>query len=112
MRPALVLIDLQRDYLDRVGLLPVEAELVANVAKLLNLCRQYSVPVFHVMTLVHADGSNRMPHWVKQHRWDCLAGTPGARLSAGALTREWRIWSWSGDCPGNCAKTCRADLSG
>lgn len=79
MRPALVLIDLQRDYLDRVGLLPVEAELVANVAKLLNLCRQYSVPVFHVMTLVHADGANRMPHWVKQHRWDCLVGTPGAQ---------------------------------
>jgi alpha-ketoglutaric semialdehyde dehydrogenase len=31
----------------------------------------------HVMTLVHADGSNRMPHWVRNNVWECIEGTPG-----------------------------------
>ena len=63
MRAALVLIDLQRDYLDRPGLVPAEGELLSRVAALLEGCRRAGVPVFHAMTLLRTDGANRMPHW-------------------------------------------------
>jgi alpha-ketoglutaric semialdehyde dehydrogenase len=79
MRPALLLIDLQRDYLDRAELTPSEAVLIPHVEELLNACRRYGVPVMHVMTLVRADGSNRMPHWEKDDLWECVEGTPGAQ---------------------------------
>lgn len=79
MRAALVLIDLQRDYLDRPGLVPAEGELLARVAALLEGCRRAGVPVFHAMTLVRLDGANRMPHWQAAGTWACVEGTAGAR---------------------------------
>ena len=88
MRPALVLIDLQRDYLDRPGLVPGEQELLRGVAALLEGCRGAGVPVFHAMTLVHADGANRMPHWKEAGTWACVEGTPGARPPAAAAPIE------------------------
>lgn len=78
MRAALLLVDLQQDYLNRAGLQPEAGQLVANVARLLQLCRDAAVPVLHAQTRVHADGSDRMPHWQRDRRWACVAGTPGA----------------------------------
>jgi acyl-CoA reductase-like NAD-dependent aldehyde dehydrogenase/nicotinamidase-related amidase len=88
VRPALILIDLQRDYLDRPGLVPGEPELLRGVAALLEGCRGAGVPVFHAMTLVQADGANRMPHWKEAGTWACLEGTPGARPPAAVAPRE------------------------
>jgi aldehyde dehydrogenase (NAD+) len=77
MRPALLLVDLQHDYLKRPGLQPRAEELVPNVVRLLELCRRSGIPVFHSMTRVRADGSDRMPHWKRENRWECVEGTPG-----------------------------------
>lgn len=73
---ALLLVDLQRDYLDRPGLVPDQATLVAAVARLLDGFRAAGAPVAHVRTIVRADGSDAMPHWAG--RLQCVAGTPGA----------------------------------
>ncbi len=32
----------------------------------------------HVRTIIHADGSNRMPHWKRTSYWACVQGTAGA----------------------------------
>ena len=77
MRPALLLVDLQQDYLNRPGLEPSAARLIPAVANLLDTCRHSDIPVFHAMTLIRADGSNRMPHWIAANRWECVEGTPG-----------------------------------
>ena len=88
MRPALILIDLQRDYLDRPGLVPGERELLRGVAALLEGCRGAGVPVFHAVTLVRADGANRMPHWKEAGTWACREGTPGALAPAAVAPGE------------------------
>ncbi|MGQ0620762.1 MAG: aldehyde dehydrogenase family protein [Panacagrimonas sp.] len=79
MRTGLLLIDLQRDYLDRPGLVPPESELVPRVAELMALFRQHGLPVFHVITRVATDGTNRMPHWRDADHWACVEGTPGGQ---------------------------------
>jgi alpha-ketoglutaric semialdehyde dehydrogenase len=75
--PALVLVDLQNDYLDDRGLAPSPAELIRAGATLLDGCRAASVPVVHVQTTVSRDLDNRMPHWRRAGRWDCVEGTDG-----------------------------------
>lgn len=82
MRAALVLIDLQRDYLDRPGLVPAEGELLPRIAALLEGCRAAGVPVMHAMTLVRPDGGNRMPHWKESGHWACVEATAGALAPA------------------------------
>lgn len=77
-RPALLLIDMQRDFLDRGELIPSADMLVEQAAALLGAWRAAGFPVIHVHTLVCADGSNRMPHWVKADYWACVEATPGA----------------------------------
>ncbi len=79
MRPALVLVDLQADFLDRRALHPWPDEIVARSARLLGGCRERGLPVIHVHTVVSPDGDDRMPHWKRADRWECVEGTPGAR---------------------------------
>lgn len=74
----LLLVDLQRDFFDRPGLQPDESTLSRNIQELLNFCRLCRIPVFHCITMVRSDGSNRMPHWQAGDRWECLEGTAGA----------------------------------
>lgn len=74
----LLLVDLQRDFFARLGLQPDESTLVRNIQELLNFCRLCRIPVFHCITMVRADGSNRMPHWQTSDRQECLEGTTGA----------------------------------
>lgn len=71
-RDALLLIDLQEDYLARPNLLPPRAELVASIATALAEARQSGEPLFHVRT----DGGQAMPH--RQAAPEAVAGTPGA----------------------------------
>jgi nicotinamidase-related amidase len=82
-RPALLLVDVQRDYLARAGLTPDARSLVDALSALLAWARAQGWPVFHVQTRVAADGSDWMPHWRATGRALCIDGTPGAEPPAG-----------------------------
>jgi acyl-CoA reductase-like NAD-dependent aldehyde dehydrogenase/nicotinamidase-related amidase len=77
MKPVLLLVDLQRDFLDREISVPPAEVIIRNAASLLGAFREQGLPVLHVQTLVRADGSDRMPHWQKAGTWACVEGTPG-----------------------------------
>lgn len=77
MKPALLLVDLQNDYLATPNLQPPAVDLVQQAAALLNRCRGTAIPVIHIWTTVQRDQDRRLPHWRKEHRWVCEAGTPG-----------------------------------
>jgi acyl-CoA reductase-like NAD-dependent aldehyde dehydrogenase/nicotinamidase-related amidase len=77
LKPTLLLIDLQNDYLSAAGLQPAAAELVARAAVLTEGFRAHGLPVIHVWTTVHRGDDRRMPHWRRANRWACVAGTPG-----------------------------------
>ena len=62
MRPALLLIDAQHDFLAAPSLQPCRAELCAALSRLLGECRRAGIPVVHVWTTVDADRPP-MPHW-------------------------------------------------
>jgi acyl-CoA reductase-like NAD-dependent aldehyde dehydrogenase len=77
MKFALLLVDLQADYLNATGLRPTADALTARVAALLEGCRKHRVPVIHIWTTLHHDHDQRLPHWKKNNRWLCVAGTAG-----------------------------------
>ena len=77
-RTALVLVDLQHDYLARPGLVPPASELVTHAACLLDGFRDLGLPVVHVHTRTRADGTDRMPHWRERGITACVEGTAGA----------------------------------
>jgi acyl-CoA reductase-like NAD-dependent aldehyde dehydrogenase/nicotinamidase-related amidase len=77
MKPALLLVDLQADFLATAGLQPEAEILIEQAAKLLSDCRQRGIPIIHVWTTVHRDNDRRLPHWKKSDRWLCVAGTSG-----------------------------------
>jgi alpha-ketoglutaric semialdehyde dehydrogenase len=85
MRPALVLIDLQHDFLQHADLAPVSSCLIAQTEKLLSACRTAHIPVFHVWTRVRRDGNDRMPHWQRDDTWLCVEGSEG-QLPPAALS--------------------------
>jgi acyl-CoA reductase-like NAD-dependent aldehyde dehydrogenase len=77
MKPALLLVDLQADFLNSTGLQPASESLIGRATVLLHGCRQNKIPVIHVWTTIHRDNDRRLPHWKKTNRWHCVAGTPG-----------------------------------
>jgi len=77
MKPALLLVDLQRDYLAAAGLEPAAGQVTERAASLLDGCRRAGVPVIHVWTTVRRADDRRMPHWRAEGRWRCEEGTPG-----------------------------------
>ena len=77
MKPALLLVDLQGDYLDSPGIQPARHLIVSRATELLNGCRSRRVPVIHVWTTVHRGKTRRLPHWEQANRWLCVAGTAG-----------------------------------
>jgi len=77
MKPALLLVDLQNDYLCAERLEPAAGEIVARAAALLDLWRRAGAPVVHVWTTVSREADRRMPHWVRAERWICVEGTEG-----------------------------------
>src|SRR4051794_35550506 len=95
MKPALLLIDLQHDYLGAPHLHPAAGAVVERAAALLEGCRSLSIPIFHVWTTVRRDDDHRMPHWRDREFWACVEGTPGhatpaslAPLPGGALVHK------------------------
>ncbi len=81
MKPALLLIDLQHDFLAARSLQPAAPQIIARAAELLAACRTAKIPVLHVVTTVQRQPDNRMPHWksaaLSEGKWICEAGTPG-----------------------------------
>jgi alpha-ketoglutaric semialdehyde dehydrogenase len=77
MTSLLLLVDLQRDYLDSPGLEPPAGRVVERAAALLGLCRDAEIPVVHALTTVSRADDRRMPHWKRDGRWLCEEGTPG-----------------------------------
>jgi alpha-ketoglutaric semialdehyde dehydrogenase len=77
MRPALLLVDLQADFLSAPGLEPPAGDVVRAAARLPEAARSDGVPVVHAVTSVAPDGNDRMPHWKAQEIWRCVRGTPG-----------------------------------
>jgi alpha-ketoglutaric semialdehyde dehydrogenase len=77
MKPALLLIDFQNDYLTRPNLQPAAGKIVQLAARLLNACRKRSIPIIHVRTAVHRNPDDRMSHWKTAGRWMCEPDTPG-----------------------------------
>lgn len=88
MKPALLLVDLQRHFLDGPGLSPAPNELIDGVAKLLMACRDHGLMVLHAHTLVRPDGSDRMPHWKRAGTWGCVEGSPDSLPPPVLLPRE------------------------
>lgn len=78
MSVALLLVDLQIDFLSRPGLWPPAWQVVQAAQSLLQAFRQRALPVCHVHTQVKADGSDAMPHWQNSGRAWCRAGSLGA----------------------------------
>src|ERR1035438_1234658 len=77
MKPALLLVDLQNDYLSTPDLQPTADALIAHAALLLAECRRSETPVIHIWTTIHRENDRRLPHWRKENRWQCVAGTSG-----------------------------------
>ncbi|MES1180647.1 MAG: isochorismatase family cysteine hydrolase [Verrucomicrobiota bacterium] len=82
MKPALLLVDLQGDFLDSNGLQPSRENLVSQTAALLHDCRRKNIPVIHLWTTVERANDRRLPHWKKHGRWLCVAGTDGHKTPA------------------------------
>ena len=80
---ALLLIDVQEDFLDRPGLTPDRATLVATLTAVLDHARQSGLPVIHVHTRVDGDLTNAMPHRHTSATAEVVAGTPGAESPPG-----------------------------
>jgi alpha-ketoglutaric semialdehyde dehydrogenase len=77
LKPLLLLVDLQRDYLSDPDLQPAAGEITTGAAGLLEGCRRAGVDVAHVWTTVSREREDRMPHWEREGRWLCVEGTAG-----------------------------------
>ncbi len=83
MKVALVLVDVQRDFLQDERLFPTAEMFVEAVATLLAAFRARGLPVVHVRLLVEPDLSDAMPHWSSAERPRCIVGRQGADPPAG-----------------------------
>ncbi|HMD53356.1 MAG TPA: aldehyde dehydrogenase family protein [Phycisphaerae bacterium] len=77
MKPALLLVDLQKDYLNTSNLQPAAERITDIAANLLGACRKRSIPIIHLRTAVHRKTDDRMPHWKAAGCWMCELNTPG-----------------------------------
>ncbi|MEO6026823.1 MAG: aldehyde dehydrogenase family protein [Candidatus Binatia bacterium] len=75
---ALLLVDLQNDFLERRDLTPDAPTLVDRAADVLRRWRALGWPVAHVHTWTAEHGDDRMPHWKRDGTRRCVAGTIGA----------------------------------
>jgi len=93
MQSALLLVDVQQDFLARPGLEPAADAVCKQLADLLHAVRQLHWPVIHVVTETMADGSNAMPHWRTQQKKECVSGSAGAAppLALQALPGELQL---------------------
>jgi len=82
VKPILLLVDLQRDYLRSPGLEPAAGLVTAQASRLLRSFRDLALPVVHVWTTVDRGRDQRMPHWRRMGKWQCEEGTDGHRPPA------------------------------
>jgi alpha-ketoglutaric semialdehyde dehydrogenase len=85
---ALLLVDLQRDFLERPALTPGAEAVCARAAALLEGFRTRRLPVAHAHTLTRPDGSDRMPHWKRLGLRACVEGSRGAAPPPALAPRE------------------------
>jgi acyl-CoA reductase-like NAD-dependent aldehyde dehydrogenase/nicotinamidase-related amidase len=76
MRPALLVIDVQNDYLAIGSLVPHRDGLCEAIEYLITNYRQAGAPVVHVWTTIESDDQG-MPHWSAAGVRRCIAGSPG-----------------------------------
>ena len=81
-KSALLLVDLQGDHLATLQPHLSANVLVARAAALLDGCRVRHIPVIHIWTTVSRSNDRRLPHWKKNNRWHCVAGTDGHKAPA------------------------------
>jgi acyl-CoA reductase-like NAD-dependent aldehyde dehydrogenase/nicotinamidase-related amidase len=86
-RVVALLIDMQRDFLDRV-LDPPQAELIAACAGWLSHCREQQIPVIHVRTGIDRERDNRPLHWKARGEWRCVVGSAGYQPPAALRPRD------------------------
>ena len=77
MRPVVLFVDLQNDFLEAAGLEPPAAEVVRNAARLLEEARHRQLSVVHVVTSVDGETGVAMPHWKAAGIRRCVRGTRG-----------------------------------
>jgi acyl-CoA reductase-like NAD-dependent aldehyde dehydrogenase/nicotinamidase-related amidase len=77
VKPILLLVDLQNDFLHGGKLEPHGAAVVSAATDLLNSWRAAGLPVIHVWSTVKKSADNRMPHWKKNDHHACLEGSAG-----------------------------------
>ncbi len=77
MKPLLLLVDLQNDFLAGQGLEPAAGDVIERATRLLSGARALGMTVVHAMTTVDRARDDRMPHWKALDRWKCVAGTEG-----------------------------------
>jgi alpha-ketoglutaric semialdehyde dehydrogenase len=77
VKPVLLLVDLQNDFLRRSGLVPHPASIVTAAANLLAASRSAGVPIVHVWSTVRQEADNRMLHWKMRDEGSCIEGTIG-----------------------------------
>lgn len=87
MKPLLLLVDFQNDFVGAPGLEPSSAEVTRRAVRLLAGARDLGVPVVHAVTSVSPDGDDRMPHWKRLGRALCVRGTQGHAAPAGLEAR-------------------------
>src|SRR3954447_20248367 len=88
MRPLLLLVDLQNDFLDAPGLEPSRSDVVRRAARLLEAARGSGTPVVHCMTTVDPLSDDRMPHWKAADRRSCVRGSRGHAAPAELAPRQ------------------------
>jgi alpha-ketoglutaric semialdehyde dehydrogenase len=77
MKPALLLVDLQYDFLRTPVLYPAAEDITERAGALLDGFRAAALAIFHIWTSVSCERDDRMPHWVRAGKWACVEGTPG-----------------------------------
>jgi acyl-CoA reductase-like NAD-dependent aldehyde dehydrogenase/nicotinamidase-related amidase len=88
VRPALLLVDLQRDFLEDARLTPPAGAVVARARVLLEGFRALGLPVVHARSSARADLSDAMPHHRALGRAPCVEATDGALPPPGLEARE------------------------
>ncbi len=88
MKPLLLLVDLQHDYLTTPHIEPAAGAVVRHTARLLHGCRTAGIPVAHLWTTVSRQRDDRLPHWKTAGLWRCVENTPGHQPPAELAPRE------------------------
>lgn len=77
MTAALIVIDMQNDFLTTRKIFPKPQVIIKNCAELLCFFREQNLPIIHVVLTIDSVEDNRMPHWQSSNISKCISGTKG-----------------------------------